>query len=134
MDQHQDSDIETAVEAHEYEFDQNESDTLTSQIVPEVIEEHIEESPPLFESIKGYWWSLGIPFCFLLFLQLLPLPVWFVGFVTGILISIPTACYATYRFLDDNRPGTAFMENIHQKKSVRPAIIVQEELKRIHVS
>ena len=134
IDQHPDSDIETAVEAHEYEFDKNESDTLTNQIVEDVIEEHVEIPQPLLVTVQGYWWSLGLPLCFLLFLQLLPFPSWVVGFVTGILLAVPIACYATYKFMDDNSPCTPFMENINQKKAVRPAIIVQEELKRIHVS
>lgn len=81
---------------------------------------------------QNYWWSFGLPLCLLLFFQLLPLPSWCVGFLTGILIGIPTATYVTYTFMDDNMPRTPFMENLHRKKVERPAIIVQEELKRIY--
>ena len=36
--------------------------------------------------------------------------------------------------MDDETPKTPFLENIGRKKAARPAIIVQEELKRVYVS
>jgi hypothetical protein len=86
------------------------------------------------QALLKYWWSIGLPLCFLLFLQLLPLPSWVVGFTTGILLAIPTAVYGTWSFLDDNTPRTQFIDNVDTKKVERPAIIVQEELHRIYVS
>ena len=130
--EHMDSDIETAVEAHEYEFDQNnESDTLTgSQVVQDQVEHQVLKPSPV--QVQNYWWSLGLPICLLLFLQLLPIPAWIMGFVTATLVIGPASSYATYCFLDDNTPRTAFVDNINKKRDVKPAIIVQEELKRIH--
>ena len=57
-----------------------------------------------------------------------------VGFLTGILVGVPTAAYITYNLMDDETPKTPFLENISRKKAARPAIIVQEELKRVYVS
>jgi hypothetical protein len=57
-----------------------------------------------------------------------------VGFLTGILVGVPTAAYITYNLMDDETPKTPFLENIGRKKAARPAIIVQEELKRVYVS
>ena len=70
---------------------------------------------------------------------MLPLYVTFplfqiVGFLTGILVGVPTAAYITYNLMDDETPKTPFLENISRKKAARPAIIVQEELKRVYVS
>ena len=130
--EHMDSDIETAVEAHEYEFN-DESNTLTvvggAQDDDQVVHQVLEEQPI---RVQNYWWSLGLPVCLLLFLQLLPIPAWIMGFITATLIMGPASAYATYRFLDDNTPSTAFVDNINKKRDVKPAIIVQEELKRIH--
>ena len=56
------------------------------------------------------------------------------GFLTGILVGVPTAAYITYNLMDDETPKTPFLENISRKKAARPAIIVQEELKRVYVS
>ena len=36
--------------------------------------------------------------------------------------------------MDDETPKTPFLENVGRKKAARPAIIVQEELKRVYVS
>ena len=47
---------------------------------------------------------------------------------------MPTAAYITYNLMDDETPKTPFLENIGRKKAARPAIIVQEELKRVYVS
>lgn len=134
----QESDIETAVEADEcLTFEPlagENSDTLTSQLL---MDEVVQEEPPAPVSplayIQGQWWTLGLPLCLLFFFQLLPLPSWVIGFLTGILIGIPSAVYATYTLLDDNSPRTPFVENVHRKKAKRPAIIVQEELKRLYV-
>ena len=35
--------------------------------------------------------------------------------------------------VDENTPRTPFIENVQRKEASRPAIIVQEELKRIYV-
>ena len=140
FDQTQDSDIETAVEADELlTFEsQGDNDTMTNktdQVLGEQLHVNDQESSKSFiQWAQGYWWSLGLPFCFLLFLQLLPLPTWITGFVTGILIAVPTAAYVTYSFMDDNSPRTPFVENVERKQATRPAIIVQEELNRIYVS
>ena len=130
--EHMDSDIEPGIEAHEYEFEQNnESDTLTgSQVVQDQVVHQVLEPTPV--QVQNYWWSLGVPICLLLFLQLLPIPAWIMGFVTATLVIGPASSYATYCFLDDNTPRTAFVDNINKKRDVKPAIIVQEELKRIH--
>ena len=130
-----DSDIETAVEADEcltFEPGIDDSETLTSQIDAEVVQEPPQATPWAY--LQGHWWTIGLPLCFLLFFQLLPLPAWVVGFITGILVAVPSAVYVTYTLIDDNAPSTPFVENVHRKKAARPAIIVQEELKRLYVS
>ena len=53
---------------------------------------------------------------------------------SAFLVSVPTTAYITYILIDDNMPRTPFIENIQTKKAERPAIIVQEELRRIYVS
>ena len=53
---------------------------------------------------------------------------------SAFLVSVPTTAYITYILIDDNMPRTPFVENIQTKKAERPAIIVQEELRRIYVS
>ena len=75
-----------------------------------------------------------MPLCFILFLQLIPLPPWIIGFITAFLVSVPTTAYVTYIMIDDNTPITPFIENVQRKKAERPAIIVQEEVQRIYVS
>ena len=53
---------------------------------------------------------------------------------SAFLVSVPTTAYITYILIDDNMPRTPFIENIQTKEAERPAIIVQEELRRIYVS
>ena len=80
-----DSDIETAVEADEcltFEPLGDDSETLTSGIDAEIVPPEPPTMSP-WSYIHGHWWSFGLPFCFLLFFQLLPLPSWIVGFITG---------------------------------------------------
>ena len=79
-----DSDVESAVEADEamtFEIS-SEHDTITNQV--EISEEmKPEASQPFISWIQNYWWSIGLPLCFILFLQLLPIPQWVIGFITG---------------------------------------------------
>ena len=79
-----DSDVESAVEADEamtFSID-SEHDTITNQV--EISEEMKPEPPqPFISWIQNYWWSIGLPLCFILFLQLLPIPQWVIGFITG---------------------------------------------------
>ena len=78
-----------------------------------------------------YWWMAALPICVILLLQILPLPAWLIGFVTGILIAIPISAYVTYLFFGQPlEPITPFIEDIKPKVAKRPAIIVQEELER----
>jgi len=132
-----DSDIETAVEADEFLILEpgNDSETLTHQIDDvEVLPENIlqPETFNIWSRIQGQWWTIGFPLCILLFFQLMPLPTWIVGFLTGILVGVPTAAYLTYNLMDDETPKTPFLENVGRKKAIRPDIIVQEELKRVY--
>ena len=73
-----------------------------------------------------------LPICVILLLQILPFPAWFIGFITGILIAVPTSAYLTYWFFggSDLPAPTPFVDNIQRKVAQRPAIIVQEELER----
>ena len=93
--EHMDSDIEPGIEAHEYEFEQNnESDTLTgSQVVQDQVVHQVLEPTPV--QVQNYWWSLGVPICLLLFFQLLPIPAWIMGFVTATLVIGPASSYVT---------------------------------------
>ena len=79
-----DSDVEVAdeaVEAMTFEIS-SEHDTITNQV--EISEEmKPEPSQPFISWIQNYWWSIGLPLCFILFLQLLPMPQWVIGFITG---------------------------------------------------
>ena len=78
-----------------------------------------------------FWWMAALPLCILLLLQILPLPSWIIGFVTGILISVPLSAYVTYwMFGDFTEPATPFVENLKKKVAKQPAIIVQHELER----
>jgi hypothetical protein len=78
-----------------------------------------------------FWWMAALPLCVLLILQILPLPSWIIGFVTGILIAVPTSAYVTYLLFGQSlEPMTPFIENVRKKVAKRPAIIVQEELER----
>ena len=156
---HDMSDVETAMEAHEEltfegsgdDIDDGGQDTITGanrRRLRQDVDAEIIQGPPggvnrggddlgslgFQEAMKTYWVWAGLPVCFLLFLQLLPLPAWVIGFVTGILIGIPTAVYATWSFCSDGTTRTPFIENVQRKEVSRPAIIVQEELKRIYVS
>ena len=133
----EDSDIEMAVEADECLTVEpgNDSETLTSQIDAEVVQEILPpETFNIWSGIQGQWWTIGFPLCLLLFFQLMPLPSWVVGFFTGILMGVPIAAYVTYTLMDDESASTPFVENVSRKKATRPAIIVQEELKRVYVS
>ena len=78
-----------------------------------------------------FWWMAALPLCVILLLQILPLPSWLIGFVTGILIAVPLSAYVTYLlFGQPLEPITPFIEDIKPKVAKRPAIIVQEELER----
>ena len=83
-----DSDVEVAdeaVEAMTFEIS-SEHDTITNQV--EISEEmKPEPSQPFISWIQNYWWSIGLPLCFILFLQLLPMPQWVIGFITGMYYS-----------------------------------------------
>ena len=128
-----DSDVETAVEATEFEITNPLDYNLDPQIEAEVIEKEPDKPQSVIAWIQNYWWSIGLPLCFILFLQLIPLPSWIVGFITSFLICVPTTAYITYIMVDENTPRTPFIENVQRKEASRPAIIVQEELKRIYV-
>jgi hypothetical protein len=87
--------------------------------------------------LSQYWWIAALPLCLVFFIQLLPLPVWFVGFVTGVIVAAPLAVYGMYAgFVRDSSGavGTKFIENVRKKMPKRAAIIVQEELERKYVS
>ena len=130
-----DSDIETAVEADEhFKFEPSTPEELGTPDVDDVDAEIIEvpdQADRLNDSMQ-YWWTAVLPVCGLLLLQILPFPAWLIGFVTGVLIGVPGACYVTWYFMKDAdaSPVTPFIDNIKQKVAKKPAIIVQEELER----
>ncbi len=82
-----------------------------------------------------YWLAAALPLLLVLLIQLLPLPGWALGFVTGVVVAAPAAVYGMYvGFVKDAAgAGTKFIDNVRKRVPKRPAIIVQEELERKYV-
>ena len=76
----------------------NDSSNVVNPVDAEIIVQEPDHSsskiwPP--ESLQ-YWWAAALPLCVLLLIQILPISRWFIGFVTGIMIAVPTSAYLTY--------------------------------------
>ena len=85
--------------------------------------------------LSHYWWVASLPICAIILVQLLPLPSWVLGFLSGIVLSaFVIAFWKFIKFVRDPDFGTRFVENVRKKLPSKPAIIVQEELERQYVS
>jgi len=140
-----DDEVEEAVEADEkLVFDPREVEESDEEFLegqeddkPEAMQDPAEEPAP-DGLMNNYWWIACLPVCFLLFLQLLPLPTWMVGFITGAIVAAPTAAYAACKAVSgseaEGEGRIKFLERVVKRVPKRKAIIVQEELERKYVS
>lgn len=127
-----DIEVETALEADEaLTFEPGEEGPEASDLVMEPDASSSPQPPQQsFQHYLQYWWFLCIPLCVILIIQILPLPYWVLGFITGLIIAGPSGAYVSLRVLAslDDSPRTTFIENAPRKKAKRSAIIIQEEI------
>ena len=128
-------DIEEAIEADEMlVYDPDTSDPSGGE---GFYSDEGDDSPDA-ENVQEHgqiFWQAGLlPILVVLLIQLLPLPTWAVGFVTGLVIGIPATIYGMYvGFVKDSDRKVKFIENVRKRVPKTPAIIVQEELEREYV-
>eukprot|EP00095_Tigriopus_kingsejongensis_P001879 snap_masked-scaffold70_size417918-processed-gene-2.2 protein:Tk01879 transcript:snap_masked-scaffold70_size417918-processed-gene-2.2-mRNA-1 annotation:"testis-expressed sequence 2 protein isoform x1" len=126
--------VETALEADEMMVFDPAQESLDDSLegMDEADAEDSPQPPDTVSLFTEYWWVALLPICVILLLQFLPFPSWVTGFITGVLISVPTASFLMWtHFIEPQLPPrTKFITNVKRRIPKQQAIIVQEELER----